>query len=189
LSGYVGKRKLRIRARFAKSDYSENAFGKNIEDAWAAFRWVHSNGILLNINPSSLSLSGISAGGLLTLVVQLMARDYGIPVRLAIPAVPVADNHISYKKPSDSPFLSYEEMAFAPSLPFARMDFFMEQSFRRNGVASSVPEWWISPLRAKNLENLGPTFLITAEIDPLRDEGEAYGMKLVAAGNIVTFRR
>ncbi len=51
------------------------------------------------------------------------------------------------------------------------------------------PDWWFAPLRATNWANLCDTFIRTAEIDPLRDEGEAYGMKLVAGGNKVAMKR
>lgn len=51
------------------------------------------------------------------------------------------------------------------------------------------PDWWLAPIRATNWEGLCDTFIRTAECDPLRDEGEAYGMKLAEGGNKVTMKR
>jgi acetyl esterase/lipase len=51
------------------------------------------------------------------------------------------------------------------------------------------PDWWFAPIRAPDWKGLCDTFIRTAECDPLRDEGEAYGMKLVAGGNKVTIKR
>lgn len=51
------------------------------------------------------------------------------------------------------------------------------------------PEWWFEPLNAPNWEGLCPAFIRTGECDPLRDEGEAYGRKLIEAGVQTTFKR
>ena len=51
------------------------------------------------------------------------------------------------------------------------------------------PDWWFAPLQARNWSNLCDTFIRTGELDPLRDEGEAYAMKLVAGGNKVAVKR
>jgi acetyl esterase/lipase len=51
------------------------------------------------------------------------------------------------------------------------------------------PDWWLAPVRAPDWKGLCDTFIRTAECDPLRDEGEAYGMRLVAGGNKVTIKR
>ena len=56
-------------------------------------------------------------------------------------------------------------------------------------LRATWPDWWFAPVRAPDWKGLCDTFIRTAEIDPLRDEGEAYGMKLVANGNKVTMKR
>ena len=52
-----------------------------------------------------------------------------------------------------------------------------------------IPAWWLSPILAPNFAGLCDTFIRTAECDMLRDEGEAYGMKSIAAGNRGTMKR
>lgn len=53
-----------------------------------------------------------------------------------------------------------------------------------------IPDWWADPLNnAKNWSGLSETYIRTAETDPLRDEGEAYALKLVVGGNKVTLKR
>lgn len=146
----------------------------------------------LNINKSSISLGGISAGGFLTCVLQHLARDNNVPLKLVIPAVAVVTDSLSYKKLEDSPYESFRQYSRAPLLNWARISYFQRNAFpddKEGHIRSLWPEWWLSPIKAPNFANLCDTFLITAEIDPVRDEGEDYGKKLVAAGNKVTFKR
>lgn len=168
----------------------EHAFGKNIEDAWAALEWVSTHGKDLNINPASISIGGISAGGHFACVLQHMARDASprIPLVLAMPAVPPIDDHTVFSKASDSAYPSFLQMSLAPMLNWERIRYFTKHMWVAN-KHTDVEPWLISPIKAANFKGLCDTFLITAECDPIRDEGEAYGMKLLAAGNKVTFRR
>lgn len=72
------------------------------------------------------------------------------------------------------------------------MKWFGEQCFPAESpeeARARLPEWWISPLQSKNWTGLCDTFIRTAECDPLRDEGEAYGLKLLEGGNKVTMKR
>ncbi|OJJ45158.1 hypothetical protein ASPZODRAFT_134567 [Penicilliopsis zonata CBS 506.65] len=169
----------------------EAVFGKGIEDAWAALQWTHQSNEI-NINPSSISIGGISAGGFLCCVVQHLARDAGLPLRLCVPAVPVTTDSCSYTSLDDSPYPSFREYSRAPLLNWKRMSFFQKHVFPANQMdrlRASLPDWWLSPMRAPDSTGLCDTFLITAECDPMRDEGEAYGVKLVQAGNKVTMKR
>ncbi|KUL85358.1 hypothetical protein ZTR_07009 [Talaromyces verruculosus] len=146
----------------------------------------------LNIDKSSISLGGISAGGYLSCVLQHLARDNDVPLKLIIPAVPPVTDCCSYKKLEDSPYESFRQYSRAPLLNWARMSYFQRYAFpddKVDYIRSLWPEWWLSPIKAPNFAHLCDTFLITAEIDPVRDEGEDYGKKLVAAGNKVTFKR
>ncbi|KAE8550096.1 hypothetical protein TMatcc_001168 [Talaromyces marneffei ATCC 18224] len=170
----------------------ETIMGKNIEDAWAVLSWVRDSSGKLNIIKSSVSLGGISAGGYLSCILQHLARDDNVPLKLVIPAVPPVTDCCSYKKLEDSPYESFRRYSRAPLLNWARLSYFQQYAFpddKVDEIRSLWPEWWLAPIKAPNFTNLCDTFLITAEIDPLRDEGEDYGKKLVAAGNKVTFRR
>jgi len=59
----------------------------------------------------------------------------------------------------------------------------------RDAVRASLPKLWLAPLEAENFKDLYETFIITAECDPMRDEGEAYGRKVVEAGSKVMFKQ
>lgn len=77
-------------------------------------------------------------------------------------------------------------------LSWDRMSYYSRLVFPKDTISqlrTKIPAWWISPLRASEFRGLCDTFIATAECDPLRDEGEGYGRKLVEAGNRVTFRR
>ncbi|KAI0125649.1 Alpha/Beta hydrolase protein [Xylariales sp. AK1849] len=170
----------------------EVVWGKCIEDALAALHWTRNSAESLNIKPDSVSIGGISAGAHISIVLQHIARDIGIPLKLCLATVPPATEGLTYKYYTDSPFPSFHEFYRGPILPWASIKFFGETSFPRDKLEEHLallPDWWVAPLKAKNWSRLCDTFIRTAECDPLRDEGEAYGMKLVAGGNKVTFKR
>ncbi|KAI1142640.1 alpha/beta-hydrolase [Hypoxylon sp. FL0543] len=170
----------------------ETPWGKCIEDARAALVWTRKSSSSLRINPDSISIGGISAGAHISLVLQHIARDEGIPLKLCLASVPSSSDALLYKTYTESPFASFREFAHGPILPWARISFFGEQCFPRDKVEElrgTVPEWWISPLKSENRTGLCDIFVRTAECDPLRDEGEAYALKLVEGGNKVTMKR
>ncbi|KAI0385731.1 alpha/beta-hydrolase [Hypomontagnella monticulosa] len=170
----------------------EAAWGKCIEDAWAALLWARESAASLQINPNSVSIGGISAGGHISIVLQHMARDAGIPLRICLASVPPSTDALLYKEYTESPFTSYHFFAHGPILPWARMKWFGALCFPAEKAAearATLPDWWIAPLNSKNWTGLCDTFIRTAECDPLRDEGEAYALKLVEGGNKVTMKR
>ncbi|KAI2465733.1 alpha/beta-hydrolase [Annulohypoxylon bovei var. microspora] len=170
----------------------EVTWGKGIEDAFAALVWARESASSLNIKPDSISLGGISAGAHISIILQHMARDNGIPLKLCLASVPPSEKVLVYKSPTESPFPSFTEFANGPILPWARISFFGNLCFPADKVeeiCASVPDWWISPLKSKNWAGLCETFIRTGECDPLRDEGEAYGMKLIEGGTKVTIKR
>ncbi|KAA8629729.1 hypothetical protein SMACR_08628 [Sordaria macrospora] len=170
----------------------ETVFGKAFQDAWAAIQWVISSSTTLNIDPISISVGGISAGGHISFVLQHMARDAGLPLKLCLASVPPATDCISYESPSDSPYPSFSEFANGPVLPWDRIKYFGQFVFppdTRDEIHKTWPEWWLAPIKAPNFNGLCPTFIRTAECDILRDEGEAYGLKLVEGGNKVMIKR
>ncbi|KAK4186736.1 putative Esterase/lipase [Podospora australis] len=170
----------------------ETIWGKCIQDAWAALNWVRDSHTTLNINPTSISLGGVSAGGHISLVLQHMARDAGIPLKLCMASVPDANDSLTFKYYTDSPFSSFHEFHRGPVLPWKRIKYFgdlcMPQE-KQEELKKLWPDWWFAPIRAPNWNGLCDTFIRTAQCDPLRDEGEAYAMKLIAGGTKVTVKR
>jgi acetyl esterase/lipase len=121
-----------------------------------------------------------------------MARDAGIPLRICMPSVPPVSRIMAYKYYTESPFPSFHEFYRGPILPWATMEYFGRTSIPWDVLEerlATLPELWFEPLAAKNWTGLCDTFLRTGECDPLRDEGESYGLKLVAGGNKVTLKR
>ncbi|KAK1753937.1 Alpha/Beta hydrolase protein [Echria macrotheca] len=172
----------------------ESVWGKCVQDAWAALRWVTDGpgAELLNINPASVSIGGVSAGSHICLILQHLARDAGIPLRLCLASVPPSTDGLAYRSWEDSPFPSFGEFRADPTLPWERIRYLGSHAMPQDRIAelrAMWPDWWLAPIRASNWKGLCDTFIRTAEVDPLRDEGEAYGMKLVAGGAKVTFKR
>ncbi|KAI0146690.1 Alpha/Beta hydrolase protein [Pestalotiopsis sp. NC0098] len=171
----------------------EVTWGKAIEDAWAAVKWARSSAESLKIKPDSLSVGGISAGGHISLVLQRILRDEGIPLRICLATVPGTTKALYYQYYTDSPHASFHEFFRGPILPWATIKYFGDACFPRAELADRlalVPDWWADPLNcSKDWAGLGETYIRTAETDPLRDEGEAYALKLAAAGNKVSLKR
>ncbi len=156
----------------------EHPFPAAAEDAFAATRWVTRHADALGIDPQRVAVGGDSAGGNLAAVVALMARDRGeLELCHQLLVYPITDH--------DFETLSYRENAAGPLLTRSMMECFWD--FYVPDGARSDP--YVSPLRAKSLAGLPPATVITAEYDPLRDEGEAYALRLREAGVAVTASR
>lgn len=148
----------------------------------------------LNIKSDSVSIGGISAGAHTTLILQVLARDAGIPLRLALATVPSTSSALTFKDYTDSPHQSFREFAKGPILPWASIKWFGNTAMPQDKLPelhAMWPGWWFSLLDAEDLDLRGlcPTFVRTGECDPLCDEGEAYALKLARAGNKVTIKR
>jgi acetyl esterase len=157
----------------------EHPYPAAAEDAYAATRWVAEHAQVIGGDATRIAVGGDSAGGNLTAVVALMARDRGGP-RLVFQLLvyPVTD------APSDN--ASYRENGTGYFLTTAQMRWFFEHYA---GTRAKVDDAYLCPLRAKDVRNLPPALVVTAEYDPLRDEGEAYGRRLEQAGVPVRIRR
>ena len=157
----------------------EHRFPAAPEDCYAALEWVARHAASIGADPARIAVGGDSAGGNLAAVVSLIARERGGPrLRHQLLVYPVTDHAFetpSYRENAKGPLLTTEMMRGFWGLYLAR------EEDGRNPHAS--------PLRAADLSGLPPAQVITAEYDPLRDEGEAYARRLAAAGVPVVQRR
>ena len=150
----------------------EHKFPAAADDAWAATRWVVENAGRLGVDPARLAVGGDSAGGNLAAVVALMARDAGAPsIKYQVLLYPVTDVGTETG--------SYRDFADGYMLTRDAMKWFFDHYLKS---ADDAKDWRVSPLRAPSLAGLPPALIVTAGFDPLRDEGEAYGRALRAAG-------
>jgi acetyl esterase len=157
----------------------ESKFPAAPEDCYAATCWAAENAAELGGDPSRIAVGGDSAGGNLAAAVPLMARERGGPAlvhQLLIYPVTTSD--------LDAP--SYTENAEGYMLTREAMAWFWSH-YLVDAADGAHPH--ASPLRAQELSGLPPATVITAEFDPLRDEGEAYGQRLSEAGVDVDVRR
>lgn len=156
----------------------EAGYGVAIKQAYAATKWVAEHGKEIKVDGTRLAVAGNSVGGNMATVVALMAKDKGGPkLRAEILFWPVTDASFdtpSYKQFSEGYFLTSNMMKWF-------WDNYTTDIAKRKEITAS-------PLQAtlEQLKGLPPTLIQTAENDVLRDEGEAYGRKLDAAGVQVT---
>ena len=151
----------------------EHKFPAGIEDCLHAVRWAAAHASELGADPTRVAVAGDSAGGNMAAVVALRLRDEGGPALCAqLLLYPVTDYHT----PGTS---SYEENAEGYGLTRDTMKWFWKH-YLSDPAQGAHPH--ASPLRALDLSGLPPVLVITAEYDPLRDEGELYADKLRAAG-------
>ncbi|KAJ5101094.1 hypothetical protein N7456_007146 [Penicillium angulare] len=173
----------------------ENPFPIPVEDCWAAFNWIRTEKAeQFNLDVNRFAVGGPSAGGHLSAVIAHMCRNEGIPLGLQVLTVPVCDMHRNFTPEGEfdrenCPYDSYKEMEFAPALPMARMAYFHRSFLGVPRPAPSKDDWKISPILAPSFEGLALALVSTAELDPLRDEGEAYAAKLKEAGVSVELKR
>jgi acetyl esterase len=149
----------------------EHPFPAAVEDSLAAVHWVADHMAELGGN-GALAVGGESAGGNLAAVVCQRVRDEGGPaIRFQLLLYPVVDCDL------DRP--SYRENGQGYLLELETMRWFWDHYVPNPGDRVHPQA---SPLRAPSLADLPPALVVTAEFDPLRDEGEAYAAALQAAG-------
>jgi acetyl esterase len=171
-------RELAVQARaavvFVEYDNApEVRYPVNNEQAYAALEHVAANGTALGIDPARLAVAGDSAGGNMAIAVTMMAKDRAGPAishqLLFYPVTDDVSDNASYLAFGEGPFLTRKAM-----------DYFLEANF----PADHRKDVLAFPLRAsrQQLSDLPAATIIVAENDLLRDEGEAYGRRLIEAG-------
>ncbi len=156
----------------------ETRFPGAIDDCYSATQWVADNAAALNIDAARLAVGGDSAGGNLAAACALMARDKGGPAiafQLLIYPVTGRDfNTASYIENAEGYLLSKKAMQWF-------WDHYVPDTQERSNP-------YAAPLEGE-LSGLPPALVMTAEYDPLRDEGEAYAQALQDAGCAVQMIR
>src|SRR5215813_2080861 len=149
-------------------------FPTQLEECYAALTWVSTHAGELGADGSRIAVAGNSVGGNLTAALALMAKDRNGPkISYQILFIPATDASVDTQ--------SYHEYG---------TDRFLARAFMKYGWDLYAPDArtrdnpYVSPLRASidALKGLPPALVVTAENDPLRDEGEAYARKLKEAG-------
>ncbi|MGD1281041.1 flavin-containing monooxygenase [Mycobacterium seoulense] len=149
----------------------EHRFPAAVDDGMAAVRWVADNARALGGIPGELAVCGWSAGGGIAAVVCQLARDLGGPNI-------VGQALLAPCTSGDMARASFAENADGYGLTTPLMQWFYDHYI---GVADrSDPRF--APLLAADLSGLPPAIVVTAEFDPVRDDGEAYAAALKAAG-------
>ncbi|MEU1919830.1 alpha/beta hydrolase [Streptomyces albogriseolus] len=151
----------------------EHKYPAAVDDAWTALLWAAEGQQVLAGDPRRIAVAGDSSGGTLAAALALKARDLSGPaLDQQVLIYPVTD----YLDPPTESYVS-RSSGYSLNLPF------MQWSW-----ANYLPEQWsrddsdLFPLRASSLAGLPPTLVLTAEFDPLRDEGAAYAQRLKEAG-------
>jgi acetyl esterase len=159
----------------------EAKFPTQLEESYAALKWVAAHASEFGADGNHIAVAGNSVGGNMTAALTLMAKDRkGPKIACQVLLIPATDATVDTA--------SYHDFATGRFLPRAFMkygwDLYAPDEKTRNNP-------YVSPLRAtaNELQGLPPALIITAENDPLRDEGEAYARKLKEAGVEVTATR
>ena len=157
----------------------EHPYPVPLDEAYAALEWVAANASDLGGDANRLIVAGDSAGGNLATAVCLVARDRGDPPitfqLLVYPATDLTMSHPSIVENGEGYLLSQADMRYFTG------------HYLSGGADPRDP--LVSPFFADDLGGLPPALVMTAEFDPLRDEGEAYAERLRDAGVPVEVRR
>lgn len=161
----------------------EYRFPVPLEDCYAAAKALYTGHLVLPADPDRITIIGDSAGGNLAAAVCLKARDTGefIPKKQIL-IYPALNNCYT----EGSPYKSVQENGEGYLLTAVKMEDYLK-------LYESSPEDrqnpYFAPILEKDLSHMPETLILTAEFDPLRDEGEEYGKRLKEANNYVEIHR
>jgi len=147
----------------------EHRFPAAVDDADTALQWVAEHGTEIGADPHRIAVAGDSAGGNLAATVALRAAQRSRPQLrrqvLLYPMLDPAQDTTSYRDNATGYFVTAEHLRW-----------YWQQYLGEDG------QGYVSPLQQDIPAGLAPAHIVTAEHDPLRDEGEAYGSRLHSAG-------
>jgi acetyl esterase/lipase len=149
----------------------EHRFPAALDDAYAVLTWAAEHAAELGIDPARIAVGGHSAGAGLAAAVALRARDQqGPPIRFQLLHQAVIDDRLetwSVRNFTDTPWVNRDKLA----------------AMWRHYLGAAAPASpYAAPARAGDLGGLPPAYVATAELDPLRDEGIGYALRLLQAG-------
>ncbi len=152
----------------------EHPFPAGVDDCYAGLEWTVAHAAELGIDPGRVGVGGSSAGGALTAAVALMARDRGGPaLAVQILNYPVIDDRMQ-----SASMRAFHSTPMWTSGSNADMwEHYLGDPSERGEVSA-----YAAPGRATDLRGLPAAYVLTAELDPLRDEGIAYATRLMEAG-------
>lgn len=157
----------------------EAKFPAGVNDAYLATQWVMNNAASLNGDPKRVAVGGESAGGNLAAVVCLKIKaENGLMPVAQLLIYPVTDSRMNTE--------SMNKFTETKPLNKAMMNWFYSH-YLENESDKNNP--FVSPMLAEDLKGLPPAIIVTAEYDPLRDEGEAYAKRLSDAKCLFDYTR
>ena len=174
-------------------------------DGLTAVAHILANHKTFSIDPETVTLGGESSGATIALILNHMFRDAGLgdKIKGVVVGTPTISDVRKYATPDMSPWPSMQESQYAPLLNWEKLKWF--DTFKwmslSGGTSSHHPgtshkeqkrdiSWFADAMNAPDFKNLAPlTWIGTAEVDPLRDEAEAYAKKVEEAGNKVFAKR
>ena len=161
----------------------EYRFPVPLEDCYAAAKALYTGHLVLPADPDRITIIGDSAGGNLAAAVFLKARDTGdFAPKKQILIYPAVSNCYTKK----SPYKSVQENGQDYLLTAVKMEDYLKL-YESSTEDRQNP--YFAPILAKDLSHMPETLILTAEFDPLRDEGEEYGKRLKKANNYVEIHR
>ena len=163
----------------------EHPYPAAVTDAYIAISWVGAYGEGFGVDTSRLAVVGDSAGATIATAACMLIRDKSLgepEIKLQYLLCPVTDL-VKFETPS------HQEFGEGGHVLTTAMMRHWKGYYLKGREEGMHYEPYCSPIREQNLGNLPPTIIVTAEYDPLRDEGEAYGQLLLLNGVMAEVRR
>ncbi|MBW4718540.1 alpha/beta hydrolase [Saccharothrix obliqua] len=158
----------------------ENPYPAAPDDCYAVLAWFTANGVRYGIDASRIAVGGETAGGNLATVLTMLSRDRGGPrIAAQVLVCPVTAH------PEDPDLASYAECAEGYGMTADSMRFFFAQY---PSSPADLDDPYLLPSRSRDLTGLPPAFVLTAQYDVLRSEGEQYATRLAKAGVPTDYR-
>ncbi|AFR46857.1 Esterase/lipase [Gordonia sp. KTR9] len=155
----------------------ETPFPGPLDDCYAALTHVHNHAAELGVDPSRIAIGGQSAGGGLAAGTVLRARDEGVvPVAFQLLDIPELDDRLT----SASMTAFVDTPVWHRGNAILSWKYYLGETY--TGPDDQNVSIYAAPSRATDLSGVPPTYICTMELDPLRDEGIDYALKLLRAG-------